>query len=387
MVVRGGYGLLYTLDATDRPPLVQNPPFTNSVGFNQAFDSSTPRSVFNLDTGPPNVPTVDPNNIPQAVRVFYADPQQKIASVHQFNLGVQWQFTQDLALDVGYVGNRSRNLLATRDIGGGGTAQARNSLGQFIAASAYENRASAQYDALQVQLQKRLSYNIQGQISYTWSHNIDDSTGVFAGIGEGRGSVGGPQNPFCLRCERGNSSLDVRHLLNANAIIDVPFGKGQRFFNSNATADKIVGGLQLNFIVSGRSGYPFTVVDADNGSRRATLIGDPFQNVPAGRFLNPAAFTGGDNEVTNDAGSVIRFGSLGRNTFRGPGYFRTDMSLFKNTGITERIKTQIGIEFFNLFNQATFTVPNNNFRDVGGFGRFDAALPGRVIQYRAKILF
>ncbi|HKG20328.1 MAG TPA: hypothetical protein VKC34_00400, partial [Blastocatellia bacterium] len=63
------------------------------------------------------------------------------------------------------------------------------------------------------------------------------------------------------------------------------------------------------------------------------------------------------------------------------------MSLFKNTGITERIKAQIGIEFFNLFNQATFTVPNNNFRDAGGFGRFDAALPGRVIQYRAKILF
>ncbi|HYP28377.1 MAG TPA: TonB-dependent receptor [Blastocatellia bacterium] len=387
MVVRGGYGLLYTLDATDRPPLVQNPPFTNSVGFNQAFDASTPRSVFNLDTGPPDVPTVDPNNIPQAVRVFYADPEQKIASVHQFNLGIQWQFTQDLALDIGYVGNRSRNLLATRDIGGGGTAQARNTLGQFIAASAYENRASAQYDALQVQLQKRLSHNVQGQISYTWSHNIDDSTGVFAGIGEGRGSIGGPQNPFCLRCERGNSSLDVRHLLNASAIVDVPFGKGQRFFSSNATADKIIGGIQLNFIVTGRSGYPFTVVDGNNGSRRATQIGDPFQNVPAGRFLNPAAFSGGENVVVNDAGTVIAFGSLGRNTFRGPSFFRTDMSLFKNTGITERIKTQIGIEFFNLFNQATFTVPNNNFRDVGSFGRFDAALPGRVIQYRAKILF
>ena len=77
MVVRGGYGLLYTLDATDRPPLVQNPPFTNSVTYNNAFDSSTPRSVFSLQTGPPTVPVVDPNNIPQAVRVFYTDPQQR----------------------------------------------------------------------------------------------------------------------------------------------------------------------------------------------------------------------------------------------------------------------------------------------------------------------
>ncbi len=387
MVVRGGYGLLYTLDATDRPPLVQNPPFTNSVGFNNAFDASTPRSVFNLDTGPPDVPVVDPNNIPVAVRVFYADPEQIIASVHQFNLGIQYQFANDWAFDIGYVGNRSKHLLATRDIGGGGTAQARNAAGQFIAASAYENRASAQYDSLQMQLQKRLSHYVQGQISYTWSHNIDDSTGVFQGIGEGRGSVGGPQDPFCLRCERGNSALDVRHLMTANAIIDLPFGRGRRFFNSNATADKIVGGFQLNFIVSARSGYPFTVVDGNNGNRRATLIGDPFANAPPGRFLDPAAFTGGDIQVTNEAGTVIAFGSLGRNTFRGPGFVRTDMSVFKNTGITERIKMQFGMEFFNLFNQAHFTVPNNNFRDVGAFGRFDAALPGRVIQYRLKILF
>ena len=55
--------------------------------------------------------------------------------------------------------------------------------------------------------------------------------------------------------------------------------------------------------------------------------------------------------------------------------------------MTETIKVQLGFEFFNVFNQATFTVPNNNFRDTGSFGRFDAALQARVIQYRLKILF
>ena len=386
MVIRGGYGLLYTLDATDRPPLVQNPPFTNSVAFDP-FAAGTGRSVFNLESGPPNVPTVDPANIPTSVRVFFVDPNQTTAYVHQFNVSVQYQFRRDWAVDIGYVGSRARSLLATRDIGAGGTASARNAAGQFLQATAYENRAEAKYDALQVQLNKRFSHSIQGQVSYTYSHNIDDSTGVFQGIGEGRGSVGGPQNPFCLECERGNSSLDVRHLLVANAIVDLPFGKGQPFLDSGGISDKIFGGYQLNFIVMGRTGYPFTVVDGDNQSRRATLIGDPFAGTTEGRFLNAAAFIGGDNVSTNAAGAQIFFGSLARNTFTSPDFIRTDFSVFKTTTVTETIRFQLGFEFFNVFNQATFTVPNNNFRDAGSFGRFDAALPARVIQYRLKVLF
>ncbi|MBA3768264.1 MAG: hypothetical protein H0W99_15060, partial [Acidobacteria bacterium] len=112
-----------------------------------------------------------------------------------------------------------------------------------------------------------------------------------------------------------------------------------------------------------------------------------------GRYLNSAAFGGptgpcpGPNCVVNASGREIRFGIQERNQFRGPGFIRTDFSIFKNTGLTENVKMQIGIEFFNVFNQASYTVPNNNFRDTGGFGRFDAALPARVIQYRFKLIF
>src|SRR5262249_41165737 len=224
---------------------------------------------------------------------------------------------------------------------------------------------------------KRLSYYVQGQLSYTWSHNIDDSTGVFQGIGEGRGSRGGPQNPFCLECERADSALDVRHLLSADALFDLPSGKGGLYFK-DGYAERLLGGIQLGVIVLARSGYPFTVVDGNNQSTRATLIGDPFSNT-RDRYLNAAAFTGGNLSVTNAAGTVIRFGSLGRNTFRGPHIVRWDMSLVKNTTITERVAFQIGIDATNVFNSSIFTVPNNNFRDTGGFGRFDAAFPGRVI--------
>jgi hypothetical protein len=331
------------------------------------------------------VPTVDPKNIPSNVVVFFVDPKQQTAYVNQFNLGYQYQFAKDWAIDVGYVHNSSKNLLATRDIGGGGTAIAKNASGQFLPATAYENRSKSKYDALQTQLRKRLSNYVEGQVSYTWSHNIDDSTGVFQGIGEGRGSRGGPQNPFCLFCERGDSSLDVRHLLSANALIDIPFGKGRAYF-TEGLADKVVGGFQVGLIVLARSGYPFSVVDGDNGSTRATLTGDPFANTK-GRYLNAAAFTGGNLSVKNAAGSTIRFGSLGRNSFRGPNITRWDMALVKNTVLTERFKLQIGFDFQNVFNSAIYTVPNNNFRDTGGFGRFDSAFPGRVVQYKAKVIF
>jgi hypothetical protein len=398
MVLRGGYGLLYTLDATDRPPLVQNPPFTNSVTFDPF--SNGLRNLTSLQTGPPNVPLVDPTLLVDpttgqaSVVVFRQEPEQRTAMVHQFNVTFQYQFAKDYSIDIGYVGTRSRNLLRSRDIGSGGTAEARNRAGAFLSAQLYENSARSNYDALQMQLQKRLSNNIQGQLSYTYSRNKDDSTGIFNGLGEGRGSRGGPQNPFDLAAEYGISSLDVPHLLSADAIIDVPFGKGQRYFSSSAVADKVLGGIQLNIIVSGRSGYPFSVVDGDNQSVRANVIGDPFSgtNGTEGRYLNRAAFGGptglcpGPNCVVNAAGREIRFGIQERNAFRGPGFIRTDFSIFKNTGLTENVKMQIGLEFFNVFNQASYTVPNNNFRD-GNFGRFDAALPARVIQYRFKVLF
>ena len=170
------------------------------------------------------------------------------------------------------------------------------------------------------------------------------------------------------------------------AFSSIPFGKGRAYF-TEGLADKIIGGFQLGVIVLARSGYPFSVVDGDNGSTRASLIGDPFAAIYNGRYLNVNSFTGGNLSVTNGAGTVIRFGSLGRNTFHGPNITRWDASLVKNTAITEKFKLQIGFDFQNVFNSAIYTVPNNNFRDRGGFGRFDSAFPGRVVQYKAKVIF
>jgi hypothetical protein len=388
LVIRGGYGLVYTLDGVDYPPAVRNPPFTNIL-----FNSYT------LSQGPPIIQAgIDPNNVPAGTNLFTVDREQENGYVHQFQASLQYQFSRDWSIDVGYVGNRTRNLLATFQQGSGGQGIARNAAGELIGSVLfYSNAARSSYNALQVQLQKRFSTNIQGQVSYTWGHTIDNATGIFNGLGDSKNQGRqGPSHPFDLDFDRGNSVLDIRHLLSANAIIDMPFGKGQPYL-SEGIGGAVLGGLQLNVLVSGRSGFPFSVV-CQCPLIRPSLVGDPFANVPAGRFFNPAAFstTSGITTVVNEAGQNVQFGNLGRNTFRGPSIWNTDLSVFKNAALpfTEFTKLQIGIEFFNVFNSANYTVPNNNVNDVGmagtrptGFGVFDGAYPGRVIQYRLKMLF
>lgn len=393
MVVRGGYGLLYTLDGTDYPPGIRNPPFTNTVHFSQ-FDGQQPlnaRTYFSVNTGPPSVTTqIDPANLPGSVALFSVDREQKQGLVHQFQISYQWQFARDWSLDIGYVANRSRNLLTTNNIGSGGTGASRNAAGAFLGnVLLYTNAASSSYNGLQTQIQKRLSNNIQGQISYTYSRTIDNGIGLIGSLGDSRsGGRSGPINPFDLDADKGLSSLDIPHLMSASAIIDLPFGKGQRYVNDGGGLDRLVSGWQLNLIQTARSGFPFTVV-CNCDVVRPTQISDPFAGAPPDRYLNRAAFstsTGLTVLPANPAGTVIRYGGLGRNTFKGPSIWNTDLSLFKTTALTENFRAQIGVEAFNFWNHTKKTVPNNNIND-GNFGKFDGYFPGRVIQYRFKLLF
>src|SRR5262249_24968733 len=162
---------------------------------------------------------------------------------------------------------------------------------------------------------------------------IDNAIGVIGSLGDSRnGGRTGPINPFNLDADKGRSSLDIPHLLSADAIIDLPFGKGQRWFNSGR-ADRLASGWPLNIIQRARTGFPFTVV-CNCAVVRPTQIGDPFANVRPGFFMNAAAFSTTQGITTlpaNPAGTVIRYGSLPRNSFNGPAIWNTDASLFKTT--------------------------------------------------------
>ncbi len=410
MVLRGGWGIFYALDANDYPPLIRNVPLTSTINLNGPAFGGT--GNFNFVTGPPVAPIVDPPVISTGTAIFVLEPNVKTPTIHEFNLTVQWEFARNWLIDVGYVGSRSRHLLATRNLGNNnnGLGLARtptaaqdpnpvtnpNPDSPIGFAGAYEGRSSANYDSLQLRLEKRLSHGVELRTAYTWSHNIDDATGVFQGAGEERGDFGGPINPLDFRGERSNSSLDRRHLFSTNLIWDLPFGKGRRYGSgASGIVDKFISGWQANAIWRGQSGQPFSVrvdnIGGAGGTTRPDLV--PSCNAVIGginNYLNVACFAAPSQSVTNLAGKTVPFGNLPRNAFTGPGFFRTDISIFKNTTYRERYRVQFGVEFFNAFNQAHVVVPNNNFNNPTGFnglGTFGGALPPRQIQYRLKVLF
>ncbi len=379
VVVRGGYGLLYALDGTDYPPLIRNPPLTGSVTFDSRAGN---QGNFSLATGPP-VASVSGEIRPET-NLFFVEPEQTVGEIQQWSLGIQWEFVQDYLLDVTYAGNHSTHLLATRELGnnGNGLGLARTPDGDVLGSViAYENRASSNYNGLQVKLNKRLSRGFSFNLSYTWSHTIDDSTGVFNGAGESRGNAGGPVNPLDLSGERGNSTLDVRQLFSSNLLWDIPSG------GVTGPAKAFLGGWQANFIFNARTGQNFDVTcDTPSGRTRCDLVGDPFSGEPPGFFLNRDAFAAPTTSVINEAGREVFVGNLGRLALRGPGHFRTDFSVFKRVALTEQWQLLLGMEFFNLFNSNDQFVPGNHLSD-GNFGIFENALPPRTIQYRLKLSF
>ncbi|MBI3485228.1 MAG: TonB-dependent receptor [Acidobacteria bacterium] len=407
IVIRGGYGLFYAQDATDYPPLIRNVPLTSTVNFNGPGFGGT--ANFNLNTGPPVAPIVDPPVLSPNTSFFVLEKSAKTPNIQEWNLTGQWEFARNWLLDIGYVGSRSRHLLATRQIGNNndGLGSARTPTGAVSATNpnpdspigsvvAYEYRASGNYDALQTRIEKRFAQGFEWRVAYTYSHNIDDSTGAFQGAGDERGDAGGPINPFSFRAERGNSSLDRRHLFSSSFIYDLPFGKGKKWGSSVSTpVDKFIGGWQANLIWSGQSGQPFSVrmdnLGVTGGSTRPDLL--PNCKAVTGdknQYLNVACFAAPTQFVTNLAGKQVYFGNSPRNAFTGPGFFRTDFSIFKNTKVGERYRVQFGMEFFNAFNNANVVVPNNNFSNPTGFsglGTFGGALPPRQIQYRLKVFF
>jgi len=401
IVVRGGWGLLYFQDAAEFPPLALNPPNGAPVFLGGTDQQGRP---VNLSTGPPQaIGNSDPVNLQEFASYRFVDPNNRTAYTHQYNLGVQWQFASTWVLDVGFQGSSTKRLLATRNLGSGDFQDGSFSTGLGLARTvtdgelaflkAYENRAAASYSSLQARLEKRLSQGLVMINSYTWSHAIDETSGDFGAVAEARGEFGGPQNPFCFSCEKGNSGFDYRHRFTSSVVYDLPFGRGRPFLDQGGAIDKVIGGWQVNFIIIAQSGQPYSIVTG-NG-RRPDIISNPLENVPAGLEYNPNAFAPPSGRVTNLGGGEVRFGSAGRNILRGPSRYNTDFSLFKNTSLTETVSIQLGIEFFNFFNNVQRVVPNNflNFDANGNVdfgnqpGQIFNAYPQRQGQFRAKLIF
>jgi hypothetical protein len=264
------------------------------------------------------------------------------------------------------------------------------------------------YHSLQVSASKTsLRYGLGFQASYTFSKSLDDTSAVLGGfVSSSSGAVlqTSPQNPFDILAEKAPSTFDATHSFSFNAVQDLAVGRvpllrllGKRFTS----------GWSLLGVGSLATGSPFTVLSGiqqtgvgANGADRPDQIGKP--TLSTSRKVREDYFGLGANNASyfsipiNVAGGTGpnqgRFGTLGRNTFRGPGFHNFDMSLIKNTPIglssnPERTVLQFRAEVFNVFNLVNFGLPSNVLLGAG-FGSISRTSgSSRQIQLSLKVLF
>ncbi len=282
-----------------------------------------------------------------------------------------------------------------------------NIIGGFGTESVVNNRSHSNYHALQTSLQGTIGRGGPGiQASYTWSKSLDDSSVVIGGTGStGAVANGSPQDPRNIRAEKGPSNFDTKHGFTLSIAQDL---HGDQIEFLRAVPRKLTGGWELLSISSLSSGAPFTIYSGVqqtgagvSGADRPDQIGKPNLSTNhkvradyfgrgadnAAYFYIPIQFPGGTGP--NEG----RFGTMSRNSFRGPAFHDFDFSLIKDTAFgrrasgAERMDLQFRSEFFNIFNIVNFGLPANTIRG-SGFGQISRTSGNsRQIQFSLKLIY
>jgi hypothetical protein len=232
------------------------------------------------------------------------------------------------------------------------------------------------YHSLQMTAERRFASGFSLLTNYTFGKAIDNNQGS---ANKATGST--VTNPLNQRFDRAPADFDITHVFNMSGIWQLP---GQY---ENSFARGVLGGWTLTGILALNSGFPFTVSSGqDNartgqGGQRAEMIGNPDlgDDRPRGQvvaeYLSRAAFK------VNTLGT---YGTLGRNTFRGPGQVNVDLGVHKNFPIGERLSAQFRFEAFNLINRVNLNNPTSSVTS-SNFMRITGAGDPRILQFALRL--
>jgi hypothetical protein len=406
-VLRGGYGLFYYLDRGGvANELSENPDFNgsqtyyacnnNNTGTGPAIDCS---GAYNSNSGyritlsglAPTGSTnpvgatgalpakvgISPNGVTSSDNVVYWPKNSPNSHIQQWNVQIEQAIDSKTSFDLAYVGthmshiatpfNANETVLAPYSAGAAtswfpsGGAINPNGVGQV---NEYAMIGTGNYNGLQTKLTRRLSYGLTGTVAYTWSHTLDNAASALGGPG---GILVGPNGTPLLNYQYGNSDDDQRQLFAASAIYELPFGRGRSFgTDMPKTVDYAVGGWQWSNVIVKATGTPIDISGAPNtangqngrpdyhGGCQTGVSAFVWISCPAGAFTAPAGLVG----------------TLPRNAFPGPGTFTWDTVLTKTFSVTERVKTELRAQVYNLTNTPQFQNPDSKYTDTGntGFG-------------------
>jgi outer membrane receptor protein involved in Fe transport len=333
----------------------------------------------------------------------------KTARIQQYNLSVQQELTSHMAFELGYVGSHSdflpifievnpTNVLPTGATTAGLAAYKAGTRAVFPALGLVRPTfaaAGSWYDSLQASTQLRNWHRVHATAAYTWSHSIDDVSGLNIGT-DSRPilpvTIGNQASiDAALALERGNSLFDAR-----NRFV-LSFGYELPRLESHALAERLVlGGWQVNGIFQVQSGNPFTAVNSSTTAQSLTFRPNETcnpNNLPGRKpgssntFFNTACFS----LPTTSTGLIdnSHSGNEPRGTIVGPGFNNTDASLFKTFPVREADRIELRFEVFNVFNEAHFAQPGLTFGSPATFGRITSTIGNdqRIIQLAAKFAF
>lgn len=361
------------------------------------------------------------------------DPNYHAPYTVNFNLTAQRQFAGNMLLTVGYVGLEGRHNQRTYELNpllnptecAATPSCADSSPNQFLAAPSpanptgiaqfrYQPQAvpsfvtpapgaseivylaslqqqttdgNSHYSALQASLQKTYSHGLDFLVSYTWSHSIDDASNLedlaFNGLGT---------NTFLPELNWGDSAFDARQRLVLSYDYTIPMPSS---IAGNGWASRALTGWRISGITTAQTGFPITLTNPNFTSLtcnqfsffscpdnlqytgQSLTITDARSN-PNHQYFNRSAF---------ELPALGTFGNVRRNSFHGPGLWDTDLALYKDTHITERIGLQLRLDAQNAFNHAQFNNPTSNWNS-GSFGRIRSTFEGpRILQLGARFTF
>jgi len=252
---------------------------------------------------------------------------------------------------------------------------------QYAGFTSIVNRGNSTYHAFQLKAEKRTSQGLYFLSAFTYSKSINDQPEICC-------NSPWPQNSYNLAAEKGLSDFDNRLRWVTSVDYALPVGNGRKFLNRGGVADAVLGGWHLGGIITFRSGFPFSPLtgngDPTNTGSQGLLRTD---RTGSGHVANP-----GPNlwfNINDFPVPVGHFGDAGKNILEGPGEKGADLSARKYFDITEQIRLEFRAEFFNAFNHAVFSQPDNYVTDGPGAAGVitSTVIPQRQIQFALKLQF
>jgi len=404
--IRAGFGLHHSLLDNLDYRLDQAAPFNTTVSY-----SGT--TVANPTSGAPGL--ISPSNI---------QPDLATPTVYSYALHIERQLAANLSVTVGYIGSRGTNQILSANQNEPASQLCANNCPAGVPngtlyyptttranpavanTTSWLSAGSSNYNGAVIDVRQSLRKGLTLRGVYTFSKNLDNGSAWNTSVSANTPAfISYPKNPSL---DYGPAATDVRHLAAFNGSYDLPFGRSG---TGNPYLRRAVGGWSVSAIVTLQTGLPFTPQLGYN----PTGSGDTRNPVRPNRNpnYNGKLYTGGSTSqraakyfdaAAFSAPAYGTVGNLGRDTLQSPGFANWDLSLLKNTQVSERLRVQFRAEAFNLFNHTNLLTPNPVVFSSGPTqgtaanqtapvvasptaGVITAAATSRQLQFGVKVLF